>query len=96
MRPVLRNSSFKPGISQSQYLDRMQRNKIEKLARLKDEEKNKVKAKKAQLESLKTELEMIKLISGAKQSDNLNEGENDHFDQNNDEDPNSKISSKLI
>ena len=74
----------------------MQRNKIEKLARLKDEEKNKVKAKKAQLESLKTELEMIKLISGAKQSDNLNEGENDHFDQNNDEDPNSKISSKLI
>lgn len=50
--------------SQSQYLDRMLKNKIEKLSRLKDEEKNRVKAKRAQLEALKTELEMIRLISG--------------------------------
>jgi hypothetical protein len=42
----------------------MHKNKIEKLSRLKDEEKNKVKSKRAQLEALKTELEMIRLIGG--------------------------------
>lgn len=42
----------------------MQKNKIEKLSRFADEEKNKVKAKREQLERLKTELEMIRIING--------------------------------
>jgi len=42
----------------------MQKSKVEKLSRLADEEKNKVKAKREQLEALKTELDMIRLISG--------------------------------
>jgi hypothetical protein len=46
MRPAHRGASLKPGISQSQYLERMQKNKIEKLSRWKDEEKNKVIAKR--------------------------------------------------
>jgi hypothetical protein len=50
MRPTHHGATIKSGISQSQYLDRMQRNKIEKLLRWKDEEKNKIKAKKELLE----------------------------------------------
>jgi hypothetical protein len=37
------------------------------LSRFADEEKNRVKAKREQLESLKTELEMIRLLSGTLQ-----------------------------
>ena len=62
MRPKVRLSS-KSGL-QSDYLDKMQKSKVEKLSRLADEEKNKVKAKREQLEALKTELDMIRLISG--------------------------------
>ena len=51
------------------------KNKIEKLSRLKDEEKNKVKSKRAQLEALKTELEMIRLIGGTT-SETIDNGTN--------------------
>jgi hypothetical protein len=41
------------------------------MSRFVDEEKNKVKAKKEQLETLKTELEMIRLITGSNAKDDL-------------------------
>lgn len=44
LRPQYRGAASIKG-SQSQYLDRMQKNKIEKLSRWKDDEKNRVKAK---------------------------------------------------
>ena len=45
MRPTHRGASVKG--TQSFYLDRMHKYQIERLSRLKDEEKNRVKAKRA-------------------------------------------------
>ena len=56
--------------SGSQYLTRMKKHRADKLSRVYDEEKNRVKSKRSLLEDLRTELQQVRILNGAMNREN--------------------------